>query len=195
MDKIKLKYPKMKNIIGFETNSPLGQSLAAFRTSSPFFAIIDLQEYTRIRRRRFKRMSLNTINTTARHNHYILTSHYNNLPRTMFISKLYKIDLFIKSSPFHKMKIVSSRFIYYNYTDSERSDECIDFTMTLSLKRKLNLVGALGGQKLKIFNIFEMNREKPQKNEGKRDFLRKTSLRQNRIFYFAITQKLITENT
>ncbi|KAE9545736.1 hypothetical protein AGLY_001279 [Aphis glycines] len=41
-----------------------------------------------------------------------------------------------------------------------------------------------GGQKLKIFNIFEMNREK-------RDFLRKTSLRQNRIFYFAITQKLI----
>ncbi|KAE9531859.1 hypothetical protein AGLY_010061 [Aphis glycines] len=104
----------------------------------------------------------------------------------------------------------------YQYEiDFERSDECIDFTMMCvffffvsvdniwssknasifdfspSLKRKLNLVGTLGGQKLKIFNIFEMNREKPQKNEGKRDFLRKTSLRQNRIFYFAIIQKLI----
>ncbi|KAE9524123.1 hypothetical protein AGLY_015488, partial [Aphis glycines] len=78
--------------------------------------------------------------------------------------------------------------------DSERSDECIDFTMMCvffffvsvdniwssknasifdfspSLKRKLNLVGTLGGQKLKIFNIFEMNREKPQKNEGKTGF-------------------------
>ncbi|KAE9544127.1 hypothetical protein AGLY_001816 [Aphis glycines] len=73
--------------------------------------------------------------------------------------------------------------------DSERSDECIDFTMIPSLKRKLNLVGTLGGQKLKIF---EMNREKPPKKfREKRDFLRKTSLRQNRIFYFAITQKLI----
>ena len=29
----------------------------------------------------------------------------------------------------------------------------------------------------------------------KRDFLRKTSFRQNRIFYFAITQKLIDVNT
>ncbi|KAE9539329.1 hypothetical protein AGLY_004581 [Aphis glycines] len=86
---------------------------------------------------------------------------------------------------------------YFEQCNSERSDECIDFTMMCvfffcvcrqhlehpSLKRKLNLVGTLRGQKSKIF--------KPQKNEGKRDFLRKTSLRQNRIFYFAITQKLI----
>ncbi|KAE9543913.1 hypothetical protein AGLY_001891 [Aphis glycines] len=44
------------------------------------------------------------------------------------------------------------------------------FDFSPSLKRKLNLVGTLGGQKLKIFNIFEMNREKPKENEGKTGF-------------------------
>jgi hypothetical protein len=62
-------------------------------------------------------------------------------------------------------------------------------------ERKVNLVGTLGGQKLKIFNIFLTRREKPLKNEGKRYILRKTSFRLNQIFYFGITQKLIDVNT
>ncbi|KAE9527392.1 hypothetical protein AGLY_013090 [Aphis glycines] len=102
--------------------------------------------------------------------------------------------------PLSQFHFCKSRKIH----DSERSDECIDFTMMCvffffvsvdniwssknasifdfspSLKKKLNLVGTLGSQK-----------KNPKKMREKRDFIRKTSLRQNRIFYFAITQKLI----
>ncbi|KAE9542780.1 hypothetical protein AGLY_002691 [Aphis glycines] len=102
--------------------------------------------------------------------------------------------------------------------NSERSDECIDFTMMCvfffvsvyniwssknasifefspSLKSKLNLVGTLGGQKLKInltFQYFLNESGKTlKKMKEKRDFLYKTSFCQNRFFFFAITQKLI----
>ncbi|KAF0687040.1 Uncharacterized protein FWK35_00030020 [Aphis craccivora] len=39
--------------------------------------------------------------------------------------------------------------------------------------------------------IFKSVGKNPKKMREKRDFLRKTSFRQNRIFYFAITQKRI----
>ncbi|KAE9533964.1 hypothetical protein AGLY_008700 [Aphis glycines] len=94
---------------------------------------------------------------------------------------------------------------------SEQSDECIDFTMICvfflsvdniwssknasifdfspSLKRKLNLVGTLGGQKLKFFNIFEMNREKPQKNEGKTGFFTQNQFTSKSNFLFCYKSK------
>ncbi|KAF0768215.1 Uncharacterized protein FWK35_00014620 [Aphis craccivora] len=103
--------------------------------------------------------------------------------------------------------------------DSERSEECIDFTMlcvfflffflclctresveiTLQFQtmgvvscRKMNLVGVLG----RSFFEFQILREKPKKiMTEKREFLRKTSLRPNRIFFMVVIQKLITENT
>ena len=43
-----------------------------------------------------------------------------------------------------------------------------------------------------VFKKIEKNKKKMTE---KREFLRKTSFRQNRIFYFAITQKLIDVNT
>ncbi|KAF0765737.1 Uncharacterized protein FWK35_00004780 [Aphis craccivora] len=92
--------------------------------------------------------------------------------------------------------------------DSERSDECIDFTMcvfflclctresveiTLQFQTmgvvffsKMNLVGALGS--------FQKRREKPKKKiKEKREFLRKTSFRPNRFFYMNLNfQKFLT---
>ncbi|KAF0764604.1 Uncharacterized protein FWK35_00015650, partial [Aphis craccivora] len=97
-----------------------------------------------------------------------------------------------------------------NNNNSERSDECIDFTMMcvffiflflclsprfgavkmLRFKkvtpvsgRKVNLVGTLGGQNV---------RKNPKKVTEKREFLRKTSFRPNRFFYIVVNQKLIT---
>ena len=43
-----------------------------------------------------------------------------------------------------------------------------------------------------VFKKIEKNKKKMTE---KREFLRKTSFRQNRIIYFAITQKLIDVNT
>ncbi|KAF0720347.1 Uncharacterized protein FWK35_00026654, partial [Aphis craccivora] len=96
---------------------------------------------------------------------------------------------------------------YYKYPslDSERSDECIDFTMCVliffffsvitfwgsknasifdfstSFDQKVNLIGTLGGQK-----------KTNQKLREKREFLRKTSFRPNRFIYMVVIQKLIT---
>ncbi|KAE9522095.1 hypothetical protein AGLY_017514, partial [Aphis glycines] len=63
-------------------------------------------------------------------------------------------------------------------SDFERSYKCIDFTMMC------------------VFFFFcdcrqHLEQKNPKKMREKRNFLRKTSFRQNRIFYFDITQKLI----
>ncbi|KAF0771826.1 Uncharacterized protein FWK35_00001119 [Aphis craccivora] len=81
--------------------------------------------------------------------------------------------------------------------DSERSDECIDFTMlcvfllclctrerveimlqfqTLGVvsDSKMNLVGALRRSFFKFPNSFQKRREKPKKIKEKREFLLKT---------------------
>ncbi|KAE9526856.1 hypothetical protein AGLY_013504, partial [Aphis glycines] len=62
-----------------------------------------------------------------------------------------------------------------------RVDECIDFTMMCLLFEK----------EIESSWYFRGSKTNPKKIREKRDFLRKTSLRQNRIFYFVITQKLI----
>ncbi|KAF0751757.1 Uncharacterized protein FWK35_00020567, partial [Aphis craccivora] len=97
---------------------------------------------------------------------------------------------------------------FYCLDDSERSDECIDFTMfcffffmclctrerveimlqfqTLGVvsDRKMNLVGALGGHFLKFPIVFKSAGKKQKKKiKEKREFLRKTSFRPNRFFY------------
>ncbi|KAF0764489.1 Uncharacterized protein FWK35_00016518 [Aphis craccivora] len=97
--------------------------------------------------------------------------------------------------------------------DSERSNDCIDFTMlcvffvclctrerveimlqfqTLGVvsDSEMNLVGALGRSFFEIPNT-------PGKTKiikEKREFLRKTSFRPNRFFYMVVIQKLITVN-
>ncbi|KAF0760759.1 Uncharacterized protein FWK35_00033678, partial [Aphis craccivora] len=49
-----------------------------------------------------------------------------------------------------------------------------------------------GGFRCKIFKKIEKNKKKMTE---KREFLRKTSFRPNRIFFMVVIQKLITENT
>ncbi|KAE9526135.1 hypothetical protein AGLY_013766, partial [Aphis glycines] len=87
---------------------------------------------------------------------------------------------------------------------SERSDECIGFTMIIT-SRNASISNFGGGfrwkseypwciieVKSKLFpTVFKKIEKNPKKIREKQDFLRKTSFRQNRIFYFAITQKLI----
>ncbi|KAF0770831.1 Uncharacterized protein FWK35_00008324 [Aphis craccivora] len=83
--------------------------------------------------------------------------------------------------------------------DSERSDECIDFTMIITSRNNAPISNFGGGfrcksQKLTFSNSFQRNREKQKKKKmtEKREFLRKTSLRPNRFFYMVVNQKLIT---
>ncbi|KAF0764096.1 Uncharacterized protein FWK35_00002501, partial [Aphis craccivora] len=81
--------------------------------------------------------------------------------------------------------VMSDDLFYKKFNDSERSDECIDFTMmcwTVS-DRKVNVVGTLGGQNV---------RKNPKRVTEKQEFLRKTSFRPNRYFYMVVNQKLIT---
>ncbi|KAF0764318.1 Uncharacterized protein FWK35_00007005 [Aphis craccivora] len=101
-------------------------------------------------------------------------------------------------------KVIRGRLfsnVLNNLTNSERSDECIDFTIlcffslytrtcrnnaSISLTlgvvsdSKMNLVGALGRSFFEFSNSFQKHREKPKKKiKEKRKFLRKTSFRQN----------------
>ncbi|KAF0752672.1 Uncharacterized protein FWK35_00022266, partial [Aphis craccivora] len=84
------------------------------------------------------------------------------------------------------------------FLDSERSDECIDFTMMcfffFCLSPRFGAVKLiLWGVKSKKFPIvFKSVRKNPKKVTEKREFLRKTSFRPNRFFYMVVNQKLIT---
>ncbi|KAF0759058.1 Uncharacterized protein FWK35_00016083 [Aphis craccivora] len=78
--------------------------------------------------------------------------------------------------------------------DSERSDECIDFTMLYGVVScsKMNLVGALGDHFLDFPIVFKSAGKNQKKIKEKREFLRKTSFRPNRFFYMDVIQKVIT---
>jgi len=59
---------------------------------------------------------------------------------------------------------------------------------------KANIFGALKESKVNIIRQFskKSRRTKKKKNNGKQEFLRKTSFRPNQFFYMVVTQKLIT---
>ncbi|KAE9534181.1 hypothetical protein AGLY_008688 [Aphis glycines] len=80
-------------------------------------------------------------------------------------------------------------FFFVSFDNIWSSKNASIFDFSPSLKRKLNLVGTLGGQKLKIFNIFEMNREKPPKNEGKTGFFTQNQFTSKSNFLFCYNSK------
>ena len=101
--------------------------------------------------------------------------------------------------------------------DSERSDECIDFTMmcvfffvsVYSITSQNNAPNSNygGGVRCKseyTWCIIEVKSKhfptffkkiKKKKMTEKREFLRKTNFRPNRFFYMVVIQKLMTVNT
>ncbi|KAE9525552.1 hypothetical protein AGLY_014079 [Aphis glycines] len=73
--------------------------------------------------------------------------------------------------------------------DSERSDECIDFTMIITSRNNASISNFGGGFRWKSeypWCIIEV------KMTEKQEFLHKTSFRLNRFFYMVVIQKLIT---
>ncbi|KAF0747259.1 Uncharacterized protein FWK35_00027680 [Aphis craccivora] len=100
----------------------------------------------------------------------------------------------------------------HNILDSERSEECIDFTMCFfffvsvySITSRNNApISNYGGGfrckseypwciiEVKIFKKIEKNKKKMTE---KREFSRKTSFRPNRFFFMVVIQKIITVNT
>ncbi|KAF0770497.1 Uncharacterized protein FWK35_00009505 [Aphis craccivora] len=82
-------------------------------------------------------------------------------------------------------------------SDSERSDECIDFTMMWGffyfcvchqvLKHEPSFVGV---KSEKFLIVFCSVRKNPKKVTEKQEFLRKTSFRQNRFFYMVVPYDL-----
>ncbi|KAF0762764.1 Uncharacterized protein FWK35_00004848 [Aphis craccivora] len=61
---------------------------------------------------------------------------------------------------------------------------------------KVNILDALYRSKVNIFQQFSKKLRKTKKKvTEKREFLRKTSFRSNRIFYMVVIQKFITVNT
>ncbi|KAF0762329.1 Uncharacterized protein FWK35_00017476, partial [Aphis craccivora] len=79
--------------------------------------------------------------------------------------------------------------------DSKRSDECIDFTIIITSRNNapiLNYGGGLRCKKVKskhfptVFKKIEKNKKKMTE---KREFLRKTSFRPNRFFFYGCNSK------
>ncbi|KAE9524230.1 hypothetical protein AGLY_015269 [Aphis glycines] len=99
--------------------------------------------------------------------------------------------------------------------NSERSDECIDFTMmcvffflflfvsvySITSRNNAPISNYGGGFQCKIeypwciIEFSKKSRKTKKKMTEKRQFLRKTSFRPNRFFFMVVIQKLITENT
>ncbi|KAF0756213.1 Uncharacterized protein FWK35_00022052, partial [Aphis craccivora] len=83
--------------------------------------------------------------------------------------------------------------------DSERSEECIDFTMIITSRNNAPISNYGGGFRCKSeypWCIIEFSKKlRKKKMTEKREFLRKTSFLPNRIFFMVVIQKLITENT
>ncbi|KAF0765718.1 Uncharacterized protein FWK35_00005460 [Aphis craccivora] len=120
--------------------------------------------------------------------------------------------------------ITFSSFLNYNrlkklicsktgFPNSERSDECIIFTMMCAFflclsprfgavkvlrflnsaplsDKNVNLVDTLGDKSKKFPIVLKSIRKNPKK-----EFLRKTSFRHNRFFYMVVIKKIITINT
>ncbi|KAF0762982.1 Uncharacterized protein FWK35_00014173 [Aphis craccivora] len=84
--------------------------------------------------------------------------------------------------------VVSSRkFDLVNTSrNSERSKECIDFTMMCFVHWERHFLN---------FPIVFKSAKKKKKIKEKREFLRKTSFQPNQFFYMVVIQKLITTNT
>ncbi|KAF0751436.1 interferon-inducible double-stranded RNA-dependent protein kinase activator A [Aphis craccivora] len=93
-------------------------------------------------------------------------------------------------------KFISRRYkILENFTNSERSDECIDFTMIITSRNNVpisNFGGAFRCKSEYPWCIIEVKSKhfptvfkkiEKKKNDGKREFLRKISFRPNRFFY------------
>ncbi|KAF0746467.1 Uncharacterized protein FWK35_00024733 [Aphis craccivora] len=83
-------------------------------------------------------------------------------------------------------------YLKNDISNSERSEEYIDFTMIITSRNNAPISNYGGGFRCKIFKKIEKNKKKMTE---KREFLRKTSFRTNRIFFMVVIQKLITENT
>ncbi|KAF0762272.1 Uncharacterized protein FWK35_00002811 [Aphis craccivora] len=71
---------------------------------------------------------------------------------------------------------------------SERSEECIDFTMIITSRNNAPISNYGDGFRCKseypwCIISFQKNREKQKKMTEKREFLRKTSFRPNRFFF------------
>ncbi|KAF0748762.1 Uncharacterized protein FWK35_00009185 [Aphis craccivora] len=97
-----------------------------------------------------------------------------------------------------------------NILDSERSDECIDFTMmcvfiylfiyfvsVYSITSRNNApILNFGEVKSKHFpTVFKKIEKNKKKMTEKQEILHNTSFRPNRFFYMVVIQKLTTENT
>ncbi|KAF0753509.1 Uncharacterized protein FWK35_00035208 [Aphis craccivora] len=85
--------------------------------------------------------------------------------------------------------------------NSERSEECIDFTMIITSRNNAPISNYGGGFRCKseypwcIIEFSKKLRKTKKKMTEKRELLRKTSFRPNRILFMVVIQKLITENT
>ncbi|KAE9545428.1 hypothetical protein AGLY_000971 [Aphis glycines] len=106
------------------------------------------------------------------------------------IAKLHKsVLLYISASLYIKR--------YFVVHDSERSDECIDFTMIITSRNNASISNFGGGSRWQseypwCIIEFLKNREKQKKkNDGKTGIFTKTSFLINRFFYMVVIQKLI----
>ncbi|KAF0762826.1 hypothetical protein FWK35_00008956, partial [Aphis craccivora] len=84
---------------------------------------------------------------------------------------------------------VRARTFRLNYRHSERSDECIDFTMCVFLDSERS------EECIDFTMIFQKNREKQKKNDGKTGIFKQNQFSTKSIFFMVVIQKLITENT
>ncbi|KAF0773381.1 Uncharacterized protein FWK35_00006632 [Aphis craccivora] len=117
----------------------------------------------------------------------ILFIPYNKWKMFIFLSATTKLCLWAKAH--HKLvRFGLSNLIRWHLkklSNSERSDECIDFTMMCFFFLIFVSVTT-------FWSIFKSVKKNPKKVTEKREFLHKTSFPPNRFFYMVVNQKLIT---
>ncbi|KAE9545351.1 hypothetical protein AGLY_000894 [Aphis glycines] len=83
--------------------------------------------------------------------------------------------------------------ICLNFDNSERSDECIDFTMIITSQNNAPISNYGGwfpiGKKLTFSNIFQNNREKQKKNDGKTGIFTQNQFSTESIFLYGCNSK------
>ncbi|KAF0761236.1 Uncharacterized protein FWK35_00012407 [Aphis craccivora] len=102
----------------------------------------------------------------------------------------YCIQIFTKSVENVKICKVKNTTI-----NSERSEECIDFTMIVTSRNNAPISNYGGGFRCKseypwcTIEFSKKSRKTKIKMTGKREFLRKTSFRPNRFFFYGCNSK------
>ncbi|KAF0762890.1 Uncharacterized protein FWK35_00008993 [Aphis craccivora] len=113
------------------------------------------------------------------------------------VGALGKLFFEFPNTPGKTKKKIKEKREFLRKINSERSEECIDFTMIITSRNNTPISNYGGGfrcksQKLTFSDSFQKNREKQKKNDGKTGIFTQNQFSTKSIFFMVVIQKLIT---